>query len=140
VKEIPLPLIKANQAGIAIFVLAGIVFQQPLFVYVLLLVQLIGLLFGAKANVFIRLAKIGFSKERLQSSEQQAVELARFNQSIAVILLAVASVALILGRTALGYVFAGMVALAAAVAIAGYCIGCTLYYQYKRLRHARSRA
>jgi hypothetical protein len=139
-KEIPLPLIKANQAGIVIFVLAGLLLQQPYFIYFLFLVQLIGLVFGAKANVFIRLAGIVFSKERLRNSEQQAAELARFNQSIAVILLAAATLALIFDWTVLASVFAGMVALAAAVAIAGYCIGCTLYYQYKKWKHVRSRA
>jgi len=139
-KEIPLLLIKSNQAGTVLFVLAGILLQQPYLIHVLFLVQLSGLAFGAKANLFIRLGQLAFSKERLRAGERQAAELARFNQSIAVPLLAAASASLIAGWTAAGYVFAGMVALAAAVAIAGYCIGCTLYYQYKRLKHLRSRA
>jgi uncharacterized membrane protein len=138
-KEIPLPLIKSNQAGIVLFILAGFLLQQPILIYILFAVQLIGLVFGANANLFIRLARLIFPKQRLRDSEQQAVELARFNQSIAVTLLAAASLALILGWTVAAYIFAGMVALAAAVAIAGYCIGCTLYFQYKRWKQVRFR-
>lgn len=138
-KEIPLPLIKSNQAGIVVFVLLSFVFQQPLFVYMLFLIQLIPLLFGSKSNLFIGLAKLGFGKDRLRSSETQAAELAKFNQSIAAVLLGLSSVSFLLGWNVLAYIFAGMVALAASVAILGYCIGCTLYYQYKRWKALRSR-
>nr|WP_309225027.1 DUF4395 family protein [Paenibacillus sp. JMULE4] len=34
-----------------------------------------------------------------------------------------------------GYLFAGMVAAAAFVAICGFCVGCFLYFQFKQLRN-----
>jgi len=137
-KEIPLPLIKANQAGIVLFVLLSFVLQQPGFIYLLFLIQLIPLVLGAHTNVFIPLAKLALSKERLRSAETQAMELARFNQTIAVVCLGLATVSHLIGWSVLAYIFAGMVTLAAFVAILGYCIGCTLYYQYKRLKFMRS--
>jgi hypothetical protein len=33
-----------------------------------------------------------------------------------------------------------MVGLAALAAVAGYCIGCTIYYQYKKWRALRARS
>lgn len=137
-KEIPLPLIKSNQAGIVLFVLLSFVVQQPGFIYLLFLIQLIPLVFGSQTNLFIGLAKLVLTKERLRSAEMQAVELARFNQTIAVVLLGFASVSYVIGWSVLAYIFSGMVALAALVAILGYCIGCTIYYQYKQWKHLRS--
>jgi hypothetical protein len=57
----------------------------------------------------------------------------RFNNAIAVGCLAVAQVAFLAGAPLVGWVFAGMVALAAA-ALAGFCVGCVLFYQLKRMR------
>lgn len=139
-KEIPLPLIKANQIGIVLFVLLSFVFQQPLFIYVVFLIQLVPLLAGAKSNLFLLLAKPLIGKKRLSESEGQAAELARFNQSIAVILLGVSAIAYLLGWHILAYAASAMVAAAAIVAVMGYCIGCTIYYQYKRWKLLRSRS
>lgn len=138
-KEIPLPLIKTNQAGIVLFVLLAFLLQQPLLIYALFIIQLIPLAFGTKANLFAGLAKLFFSEERLRNAETQAAELAKFNQSIAVILLGIASVSQSLGWSWTAYLFAAMVACAALIAILGYCIGCTIYYQYKRWKLLRAR-
>ncbi|WP_438941207.1 DUF4395 family protein [Lysinibacillus parviboronicapiens] len=37
-----------------------------------------------------------------------------------------------------GYVFTVMVAIASAVAIAGFCIGCFLYFQVKQWQYRRT--
>ncbi|MNO73604.1 hypothetical protein D3C76_645760 [compost metagenome] len=139
-KEIPLLLIKVNQASIVIFVLLSFIFQQPLFIYFVFLIQLVALLFGAKTNLFILLAKLFINKEKLQKSETQAAELAHFNQTIAVTLLGISSVSYLFGWNVIAYIASAMVAVAAFVAVLGYCVGCTLYYQYKRWKLLRSRA
>ncbi|GAB6930874.1 hypothetical protein JCM10914A_48570 [Paenibacillus sp. JCM 10914] len=139
-KEIPLPLIKANQIGIVLFVLLSFIFQQPLFIYLLFLIQFIPLLVGTKANVFVLLAKPLIGKARLAKSDGQAAELARFNQSIAVILLGISSIAYLLGWHVWAYAASAMVAAAAIAAVLGYCVGCTIYYQYKRWKLLRERS
>jgi Domain of unknown function (DUF4395) len=49
-------------------------------------------------------------------------------------LLGLAQVAFIFGLPLAGYIFAGMVAVAASIALAGFCVGCFLYYQFKLQR------
>lgn len=137
-KEIPMRLIKSNQVGIVLFVVLAILLQQPLFIYALLIIQLVPLLFTSKYNLFIWVGRLIFKKS-LPGKETQAVELARFNQTIAVLLLAASSLFFILGWYLAAYIAAGFVAIAATVAILGYCIGCTLYFQYKQriARHSK---
>lgn len=138
-KAIPLPLIKANQAGIVLFVILFYVMQEPSWIYVLFLLQLISFVFGVRANLLMRAAGFLFSKSWLQKAETQAAEPARFNQTLAVILLGLASVSCLLRWSVPAFIFSGMVALAALVAVLGYCIGCTIYFQYKRWKLMRSR-
>ncbi|PAD77034.1 DUF4395 domain-containing protein [Paenibacillus campinasensis] len=139
-KEIPLPLIKVNQAAMVLFVLLSLVFRQPLFIYAIFLIQLIALAAGARANLLFLVAKWVLGADRLQRSDTQAAELARFNQSIAVILLGISSAAYLLGWHIVAIAASVMVAAAATAAVLGYCIGCTIYYQYKKWKLLRSRA
>jgi hypothetical protein len=135
-KQIPLPLIRLNQSTIVLLVATGIFLQQPLLIYITLVIQLLGLLTEGKANPVIALGKLLLGS-RLKNAEKQAAELNRFNNSIAVILLGIATLLLNLEINLIGYIAAGFVAVAAFVAICGYCIGCTMYYQYKRILATR---
>ena len=129
-REIPIAFVKANQVGIVLFVVAALLIQQPFILAILLLIQVIGLLTGGKANAFVRIAKPFI---RLKSRETQAVELQRFNNVLAVLFLLVSYIGFSIGWSTLGYVAAIMLLGAASAALLGYCIGCTIYYQYKRL-------
>jgi NhaP-type Na+/H+ or K+/H+ antiporter len=60
----------------------------------------------------------------------------RFNNSIAVIMLAAAQIALLTGADTFGWILAGIVVLAATVALLGFCVGCFIFY---RLRLAQFR-
>ncbi len=137
--DVPLPLTKVNQIGMVVLVLLSYGFQEPLFVYIAFLIQLISLVAGPKLNPVMGVARLALGRERLQRAEKQAAELARFNQTIAAGLLGLASAAHAIGWTALGHIFAGMVALAAFAAVLGYCVGCTIYYQYKKWKRLRTR-
>ena len=139
-KEIPLPMIKANQSGIVLFVVLGLATQQPWWIWALFAIQLVGLIFGPKANPFILLGRLALTNERLKRTETQAAELARFNQTIAVTLLGLSSACYLAGWSWPGHIAAGMVGLAALSAVAGYCIGCTIYYQYRKWRALRARS
>lgn len=143
-KEIPMPLIKANQLGMVLLVVLSYLpldygFRSHLFVYAAFVIQLIGWFAGPQWNLFMGIARLFVSRNRLEKAEKQAAELARFNQTIAVALLGLASVFHAFGLTIAGHVFAGMVALAAFVAVLGYCVGCTIYYQYKKRKGLRAR-
>jgi FtsH-binding integral membrane protein len=129
-KEIPMSYIKANQTGIVLLVLLSFILQQQWLLWLLLLIQAAALLFGIRANAIVLLAKPFLRRSR----ETQAVELAKFNQTLAVLFLTAACVGLALDVQALAYIAAGMLLVAASAAILGYCIGCTIYYRYKQLK------
>ncbi|MFH5184506.1 DUF4395 domain-containing protein [Paenibacillus sp. TAB 01] len=131
-KEIPIPYVRANQTGIVLFIVLGIILQQPAWIIVLWLIQVAGLSLGARGNLFIRLTAPLLARKAKQSAGE-AVELQRFNNSIAVGLLTIAVLCFWIGPASIaGYIFAGMVALAAFIAICGFCVGCFLYFQYKQ--------
>ena len=129
--EIPMPYIKANQAGIVLFVIASFLFT-PWILLALWLIQIVGLLTGGRFNLFVRAAKPWL---KVAGKETQAAELARFNNSLAVIFLTLSVLSFALGWSVATYAFAAMLLAAAGAALLGYCIGCTIYYQFKQLRH-----
>lgn len=129
--EIPMPYIKANQTGIVLFVIASFLLT-PWLLAALWLIQITGLLTGGGFNLFIRAVKPWL---KTQGKDTQAAELARFNNALAVIFLTFSVLFFALGWTIASYVFAFMLLAAASAALLGYCIGCTIYYQFKQLRH-----
>lgn len=135
-KEIPLAYVRSNQAGIVATLLIAIILQLPWLIVALWIVQLVGLLLGAKANLFIVIAK-PFVSKYAASGRAEAAELQRFNNSLGIVFLTCSLLSFLLGWSVAGYVFAGMMGAAALAALLGYCIGCTIYFQYKQLRARR---
>jgi cobalamin synthase len=131
-QEIPMPYVKANQVGIVLFVVVSIALQTPWLLAVLWAIQVAGLLTRGRFNLFVRIAKPFL---RTEGKETQAEVLQRFNNTLAVIFLTLSLISFALGWTAAGTVFAVLLLAAAGVALLGYCIGCTMYYQYKRITH-----
>ncbi|SFB48508.1 protein of unknown function [Cohnella sp. OV330] len=138
-KEVPMPYIKSNQTGIVLFVVLSFFFAPLWLLAFLWLIEVAGLATGGKYNLFIRLAKPWLTTA---GKETQAQELARFNNTLAVIFLSLAVLSFSLGWTVAGYAFAAMLLVAAGAALLGYCVGCTIYFQYKqflarrRIRHS----
>lgn len=136
-KEIPIPYVRSNQTGIVVVLLIAIGLQLPWLIAALWIIQVTGLIFGPKANLFIRIAR-PFLTRYAASAQTEAAELQRFNNTLGVGFLTFALLSFALGWPVAGYIFAGMMGAAALAAILGYCIGCTLYFQFKQFR-ARQR-
>ncbi|SDC51569.1 protein of unknown function [Paenibacillus sp. UNCCL117] len=133
-KEVPVPLVKTNQAGIVLFVAAAILLKEPAIIAALWAVQVMTLWRGVRANLFVQLAA-PLLRSRIAGAQTESRELQRFNNAIAVSLLTLSLVGFWIDRDGwTGYVLAGFVALAALIALAGFCVGCFLYYQWKRLK------
>ncbi|MFD0697073.1 DUF4395 domain-containing protein [Paenibacillus sp. GCM10027628] len=129
-KEVPLAFVKANQTGIVVLIILSFALLQPWLIALLWMIQIIGLVLGGQRNPFVWLykqfASVGYK------SETQAEELTRFNNVLAVIFLTLSLFSFALDWVAVGYIFAGFLLLAAGAALLGYCIGCTIYYQFKQ--------
>ncbi|MDH6427110.1 hypothetical protein M2109_000466 [Paenibacillus sp. PastH-3] len=136
-KGIPRPLVKTNQAFIVISVILTWLTGQHWILALPLFAGLLGLLFGY--NPIIKLAARFLTKERshyvLEDWSQQ-----QFNQSIAVFCLAGGLISFTVGWTIAAYIFTALVAVAATVAILGFCIGCFIHYQWRMYNYRRKQS
>ncbi|MEW4430535.1 DUF4395 domain-containing protein [Paenibacillus pabuli] len=133
-REVPMRYVKANQVGIVLFVLLSFGFNQPLILGALWIIQVVGLASGGKLNLFVQ---IGKAVLKGKGTETQAVELQRFNNILAIVFLSLALISFSLSWQVAGYLFSGMLLLAASAALLGYCVGCTVYFWYKQVRAGR---
>lgn len=135
VRSIPRPLVRTNQWVIVISVILTWVSGQAWFLLIPFVAGMLGLLFGF--NPVMRIAKLFLRKEPKayipEDWEQQ-----QFNQKMAVTCLGLGFISFMLGWNAAGYLFTILVALAAFVAILGFCIGCFILYQWKQYQYRRA--
>ncbi|WP_042204179.1 DUF4395 domain-containing protein [Paenibacillus camerounensis] len=136
-KSIPRPLVKTNQAFIVISVLLSWFTGAHWILALPLAAGISGLVFSY--NPVIKLAGLFLRQER-SSYLQEDWDQQQFNQSIAVVCLAGGLISYLAGWTIAATVFTAMVAIAATVALLGFCIGCFIHYQWKMYTYRRRQA
>ncbi len=130
---IPMPIVKLNRWILATGIALGLVLQQPLFTTALFLILLPAVLFGQRGSLIFQAGRRLLARQMV-GAEVEDRRLMRFNNAIATGLLGLAQAAFLLGAPAAGWALSLMVAVAASVALAGFCVGCFLYYQFKLQR------
>jgi hypothetical protein len=135
VKTIPLPLVKTNQWTIVLSILLTWVTGQYWILLIPLLSGLGGLFFDF--NPVMRIAK-GFLRKKLSEYPQEDKAQQNFNQVIAVSCLSIAFISAIFGMHILFLIFSILVALAAFVALNGFCIGCFIYFQWNQYKFRKN--
>jgi membrane associated rhomboid family serine protease len=135
IRSIPRPLVKTNQWVIVLSVLLTWTSGIEWLLLIPLLAGVSGLLFGF--NPIMQLAK-QFLKKDLKAYIPEDWEQQQFNQKIAVSCLAIGFISFLAGWNTLGYIFTILVAVAAFVAILGFCIGCYIHYQWRQYNYRRS--
>ena len=128
-----MPIVSLNRVVLLVGITAAIFFQQPLITTVLFFIILSAVTFGPKGSLIFFAGSRLFVKQNLNAKTEDP-KLMRFNNSIAAILLGVAQIAFLLGAPLAGWIFSGAVAVAAAIALAGFCFGCFLFYQFNLQR------
>lgn len=131
--SIPMPVVTLNRWLLAGGVVVALLLQQPLVTTALLAILIPGALFGQRWNVVFQIGKRLFATRNL-TAEREDARLQRFNSTIAIVLLLLAQIAFLSGFSVLAWAFALLVAAASVIALAGYCVGCLLYFQVQRLR------
>jgi len=131
---IPRPLVRANQATIVVSVLLFLITNINLWLLIPLLSGLSSLLFGF--HPIMAVAK-KFLRKPLGSYPPEDKAQQRFNQILAVSMLSGAYLFDLLSLTAISSIFAVMVLMASSAALAGYCIGCFIHYQFHMWRYRR---
>lgn len=126
---IPLPVVKLNRVVLLVGITVAAVFQQPIVTTVLFFIILSAVAFGKKGSLIFLIGSKLFAKQN-QNAPIEDPRLMRFNNSIAAILLGGAQIAFLSGAPVTGWILSGAVAVAASIALAGFCFGCFLFYQF----------
>jgi hypothetical protein len=135
IRSIPRPLVRTNQWVIVLSVVLTWVSGLEWLLLIPLLSGLSGLLFGF--NPVMQLAK-QFLRKEPKAYIPEDWEQQQFNQKIAVTCLAIGFISFLLGWNTLGFIFTILVAVAAFVAILGFCVGCFIHYQWRQYQYRRS--
>lgn len=131
---VPMPIVVLNRWTLLVGVLLALLTQQPWITTLLFLLLAAAAFGGPRYSLVARVGRNLF-RDRLPSAEREDMQLARFNNGIALSLLGLAQLAFVAGLPALGWIFCLMVAVAAGVALAGFCVGCFLFFQFRMLRY-----
>lgn len=135
IRSIPRPLVRTNQWIIVLSVDLTWISGIEWLLLIPLLAGLSGLLFGF--NPIMQFAKL-FLKKEPKAYIPEDWDQQQFNQKLAVSFLAAGFISFLAGWNVLGYIFTILVAVAAFVAILGFCIGCFIHYQWRQYKYRRS--
>ncbi len=130
---IPLPIVKLNRVVLLVGIASAIMFQLPIVTTALFVIILSAVVFGKNGSLIFFIGSRLFAKQNM-TAESEDPRLMRFNNSIAAILLGGAQIAFLSGAPLVGWILSGMVAVAATIALAGFCFGCFLFYQFNLQR------
>jgi hypothetical protein len=136
VKSIPRPIVRTNQFIIVVSVILTWVFQLEWFLLIPLIAGMSGIFLNY--NPIMQVAK-RFLKKKPENYIPEDWEQQQFNQKIAVFCLAAGFVSFLLGWEPGGYAFTILVAVAATIALFGFCIGCFIHYQWKLYMYRKAK-
>ncbi len=134
-RTIPRPLVRTNQWIIVLSVLFTWVTKQSWILAIPLAAGLMSLILNF--NPIMQFAKL-FLKKNPSEYLPEEWEQQQFNQIISVICLGGGLISYLLHWDVLAYIFTIIVALAAFVAILGFCVGCFIRYQWKQYQYRKS--
>ena len=130
-RSIPRPLVRTNQWVIVLSVAATWISGQIWILAIPLAAGLMGLFF--EFNPIMRAATLFLRKEPSSYIPEEWNQ-QQFNQAISVFCLAGGFIGYAFGWDTIGHIFTIIVAVAAFVAILGFCIGCFIRFQYIKWR------
>jgi hypothetical protein len=128
--SIPLPIVRLNRVTIVVGVVLAYVLHAPLITTALFVIVALAAAFGRRASLVYQVGTRVLPTAG-SGPEGEDPSLMRFNNALAALFLGVAQLAFALYAPLVGWIFAGFKALAAVVALAGFCFGCYLFYQFK---------
>ena len=128
--DVPMSIVRLNRWILMLGIVGGLAARQPLVTTLLWALLVPAVLFGQRGSPIAWLGRRLFAS-RIPGDAREDRRLMRFNNTIALALLGGAQIAFVLKLPVLGWGLALTVAVAAGVALAGFCLGCFLYYQFK---------
>lgn len=127
-----------NRATIVVSIVVALALGLPIITTALLVVLAAALLPGPQGSLIFhvgnRLLRRQVAVARESGHTEEAV-LMQFNNSIAVAMLGLAQIAFIAGQPSLGWILSAVVAVAATVALAGFCVNCFRFVRLRMLQY-----
>jgi len=133
-QDIPVPIVNFGRWVNLIFLLVGLLARQPWFTTALFLLLLPGFIFGDKFNFVGRIGKKLFAS-KIKGSLYEDKKLIRFNNMLLMTMLFMAQIAFIIGNSIIGWGISILDMAANGLALAGFCVGCVIYYKLKLYRY-----
>jgi hypothetical protein len=133
-KDVPIPVLNFTRWIYFIILVSGIILQKPWETTMLLVLLFPVVIFGKKWNIIGRFGK-KLLASKIPGSLYEDRRLIQFNNTLLVIMLILAQIAFITGNIVIGWVITSMAIAATGLALAGYCVGCFLYYKFKLYKY-----
>ena len=133
-KDVPIPVLNFTRWIYFIILVSGILLQKPWETTMLLVLLFPVVLFGKKWNIIGRFGK-KLLASKIPGSLYEDRRLIQFNNTLLVIMLILAQIAFITGNIVIGWLITSMAIAATGLALAGYCVGCFLYYKFKLYKY-----
>jgi hypothetical protein len=130
---VAMPIVALNRWILVLTIGAAMVTQQAWLTTVLVALLLPAVIFGQARSPIAWLGRQVLGRQ-IATAPREDRRLMRFNNTIALGLLSSAQAAFLLEQPVVGWTLAAIVALAAGIALAGFCVGCFIYYQFKLQR------
>ena len=133
-KDVPIPVLNFTRWIYFIILVSGIILQKPWEITLLLVLLFPVVLFGKKWNIIGRFGK-KLLASKIPGSLYEDRRLIQFNNTLLVTMLALAQIAFVTGNNIIGWIITSMAIAATGLALAGYCVGCFLYYKFKLYKY-----
>ena len=133
--DIPLPIVTFSRWVYFTLLVLSIATQFQPGITVLFLLLFPAVLFGKKWNLIGFVGRKLLKKQLKQNSHYEDRRLIQFNNVLLLIFLAVAQAAFLYGFNLTGWVVTLFAITANGLALAGFCVGCVLYYQFRLYRY-----
>lgn len=131
---IPNPIVKLNRSMLLTGAIAALILGLPAITTALFVIVALAAIFGRRGSLVYVVGSRLFPRRNARALAVGAYEdprMMRFNNTLAAIMLGLAQIAFLLSWSTLGWVFTVAVATAAGVALAGFCVGCFIFTQYR---------
>jgi hypothetical protein len=132
--DIPLPIVLLNRWTLLLGVLAAFVLQQPLIATALFVILSSAALFGSRGSLIYQIGSRIFARWNA-TAETEDRRLMRFNNTLGAVFLGIGQLGFLFHAPLVGWIFSAFAAFAAALALAGFCVGCYLYLRFKIERY-----
>ena len=130
-EDVPVPVVNFSRWVNLITLLISIIFQQPLITTLLLLLVILPLSLGRRWNIIGRAGKALLLKRNNKPLQFEDRRLIRFNNIILISLLTIAQILFIFKLNVIAWSAAVLVIIANSLALAGFCVGCVIYYKFR---------